>query len=182
MISKVRMPRMDANVDEAAIGCWLKNPGDGVAAGEPIVEIITDKATFQLEGERAGFLRAHLAPEKSVVPVGYIIALLSDEESEPLPDVTDENEAVMRRYREALLFGAGQASEPPSAEGAPGRSGKVAASGPRVRATPAARRLARRAGVSLEEIGARTGGIISEDDVLGYMRRRGQTRGGGDAR
>ena len=33
---------------EATIGMWLKSEGDEITAGEPMVELITDKAAFAL--------------------------------------------------------------------------------------------------------------------------------------
>jgi len=177
MVSKIRMPRIDANVDEAAIGHWLKDVGDRLAAGEPLVEIVTDKATFQLESERTGFLRSRLVVEKSVVPVGYIIALLSDDENETLPDVASENETVMQQHREALLFGAG---EPVEAAGRGSQVGKTGPGDARPRATPAARKLAERTGVPLDQVRASADGIVREDDVLDYIRRSGQHGGDDD--
>jgi len=180
MVSKIRMPRIDANVDEGAIGHWLKDVGDRLAAGEPLVEIVTDKATFQLESERTGFLRSRLVVEKSVVPVGYIIALLSDEENETLPDVTSENETVMQQHREALLFGAGGPGEPVEAAGRGSQLGKRGPGHARPRATPAARKLAERTGVPLDQVRTSADGIVREDDVLDYIRQSGQHGGDDD--
>jgi pyruvate/2-oxoglutarate dehydrogenase complex dihydrolipoamide acyltransferase (E2) component len=164
MVSKVLMPRVDANVQEATIGRWHVQPGDRVRTGEPLVEVITDKASFELEADRDGILRAQAASEKSVVPVGYVIALVSDEPDEALPDVEAENRALLAAYRRALVAG----DEPPGvARQAPARP----APGD-VQATPAARRLAARAGVSLEELAARAGGVVQRRHVEEEILRR----------
>ncbi len=179
MVFKIRMPRIEANTEEGSIGRWLKAEGEWVEAGEPLVEIITDKATFELESERGGFLRRRVAPQNSVVPTGYVIALLSDEKGGGLPDVTEENEELMRRYRESLLFGAGELTAPEGQGPAePVRRGSQAA---RVRATPAARKLARSEGVRLGEVKAPQDGVIREKDVLAHLHRgTGAREGGGD--
>jgi pyruvate/2-oxoglutarate dehydrogenase complex dihydrolipoamide acyltransferase (E2) component len=158
------MPRIDANVDEGAIGRWLAEVGEAVPAGGPLVEIITDKATFELEAERSGILRRRVAPTRSVVPVGYVIALLSERPEEALPDVSNENEALMDAYRERLL-GVGADAGP----GGPEHSAASAAGG--VRATPAARRLAAREGLSVEVIAERTGGVVRQRDVERELER-----------
>jgi pyruvate dehydrogenase E2 component (dihydrolipoamide acetyltransferase) len=166
MVRRLLMPRIDPNVDEGTIASWLVLPGHAVEAGQPVVEIITDKATFELEVEAAGILRRHCASLRSVVPVGYVLALLSDDPDEPVPDVTEENRAVLAAYREALL--GTQAAGPDSAGG----DGQPVASGPGPRATPAARRLAAREGIDLNALAEGCTGVIRRRDVQDAMRRR----------
>ena len=171
MVFRVRMPRIDPNVEEGTIGRWLTDRGSEVRAGEPLVEIITDKATFELEAERAGVVRAHVAAEKSVVPVGYVIALISDGPDEPLPDVADENAAVLKAYRESLLAGGtGPSVEPPQGPAPQADSGAP-------RATPAARRLAAREGIPLASIDGGRRAVLRREDVEQELRRRGRESG-----
>jgi len=172
MVHKIRMPKLDANVLEGSIGRWLKAVGEPVRAGEPLVEIITDKAAFELESKHRGFLRACLAPEKSVVPVGFVIALLSEDADEPLPDVRAENDETMKRHRETLLFGAAATGPPAGPHPAPGEAEGGAPGGSRPRATPAARRLARSKGVRLEDVEPGAGGVVREEDVTRHLRQR----------
>jgi len=170
MVHKVRMPKIDANVEEGTIGGWLVEVGGKVEAGTALVEIITDKATFELEAEQGGILRGRVAAEKSVVPVGYVIALLTDTEDEVLPDVTDENKETVRRHLENMLLSADGAPAPD--ESPPDQEGHA-------RATPAARRLARREDVSLDQIEAPEGKPIQESDVAAYLRSRDAAKEGG---
>jgi pyruvate/2-oxoglutarate dehydrogenase complex dihydrolipoamide acyltransferase (E2) component len=172
MITKIRMPRVDANVEEGTIGRWLRSVGDRIAEGTPLVEIITDKATFELEAECGGYLRLQAAPPRSVVPVGYVMALVSSDPDEPVPDVSAENEAAMEAYRAALIGGAAPsvslpAVEPPAAEPRGG-----------VRATPAARRLASEHGLSLADLAARAGGVVQLAHVEDEIRRLAEGGGG----
>ncbi len=166
MVHKVRMPRIDPNVEEGAIGKWLAQIGSPVSVGQPLVEIITDKATFELEAEEAAILRAQVASEKSVVPVGCVIALMSDHADEALPDVTEENNALRQADREALLPG----TAPPSPALPPEPAGRTDG-GPGVKATPAARRLAATAGLSLTEV-TPSGHVVRREDVEAELDRR----------
>lgn len=163
MVTKLVFPKFDANIMDGMIGRWLKREGQRIEAGEPLVEIITDKAKFDYESPASGILRKIVATEKSTVPVGYVIALFA-EADEPLPDVTAENEAALARYREAVALAKEAKTE--SAAAAP------AAAMEKIRATPSARRLAKEKGVALADIKLPPGkNVISEEDVTAYLSR-----------
>jgi len=49
---------------------WLKREGDSVEAGEAVVELETEKVSYELESPIAGTLLKILAEESSQVPVG----------------------------------------------------------------------------------------------------------------
>jgi pyruvate/2-oxoglutarate dehydrogenase complex dihydrolipoamide acyltransferase (E2) component len=155
--------RWAENLDEATVGKWLKQEGDPIAVGDAVVEIITDKATFEWEAEEAGVLRKTWAADKSVVPVGYVIGFIGTPD-EALPDVEDSNAALLAD-REAS--GLELTLDPAPQSRAPGAPRK------RIPATPAARRRAREADVSIEEVAAALGveGRISEDDVERFLAR-----------
>jgi pyruvate dehydrogenase E2 component (dihydrolipoamide acetyltransferase) len=71
---------------EGTIEKWLKQEGDRVEKGEPLVEIITEKINFQYEAPASGILRKILHHEGDVVPVTTPIAIIA-EEGEVLTDV-----------------------------------------------------------------------------------------------
>ena len=54
------MPRLSDSMEEATVLRWLKQPGDAVAKGEPLVEVETDKATVVYEAEVDGVLERDL--------------------------------------------------------------------------------------------------------------------------
>ena len=168
MAHKIRMPKIDANVEEASVGSWLKEEGEWIEEGDKLAEVITDKANFELESNSSGYLREKLTPPKSVVPVGYVIGLLSESQEEDLPDVSDENHRIMERHREQMLFGTipgdSEAGEPEGHEEPVGR---------KVRATPAARRLARQEGVNIEDMPRSPEGVVREEDVENYLSENG---------
>ena len=76
------MPALSAGMEEATIARWLKSVGDMVAAGEAIAEIETDKATMELEAERAGTIGRIVAAEGTTVALNAPIALLLAEGEE----------------------------------------------------------------------------------------------------
>ena len=149
MATRVRFPKVGANVIEGAVGVWHKAEGDAVSVGDPLVEIVTSKATFDVESPIEGVLRSILAPAKSVLPVGYILCVVGSI-GEDLPDAAVENERLLAEFR------------------ASARTAAAAASGAKrkVRATPGARRLAGELGVDLASVvPSGGGGVIREADV-----------------
>lgn len=154
MVTRIKVPTLSANAQEVTVTAWYKAEGDTVRKGDSLVEMTTDKAAFDIESSRAGILRSILATEKSVLPVGYVVALLGAEK-DILPDVEAVNRKLMNAYRKQ----AGQASKKKA------RSSRRSGGG-RVRATPAARRVARERGVDLAAVRKSDGSdVVSEADV-----------------
>jgi pyruvate dehydrogenase E2 component (dihydrolipoamide acetyltransferase) len=55
---------------KAVVVRWLKREGERVDAGEPLVELETEKVSYELESPSAGVLVKILARETAQVPVG----------------------------------------------------------------------------------------------------------------
>ena len=161
----IRIPKASENMEAATVARWLKAEGDAVAEGDPIAELVTDKADFEYESDAGGTLLQIVAPEKSLVPVGYVIAILG-EPGTPLPDVSRENAALMEMMREAV---APTAIEGTSAGAAPGTTGR------RVAAKPGARRLARQHDLDLAAVADALSkkGPLTEEDIQRYLEARG---------
>ena len=160
---RIRIPKAAENMEAATIGRWIKQQGDPIELGEPFVELVTDKADFEWEAEVAGTLLQIVAKQKSLVPVGYIIALVG-EPGEALPDVSEENAALLARMRETVAP-AGNDSAPTT-----GRS----AGGQRIAAKPAARRLAREHQIDLADVARalEKKRPLTEEDVQNYIDAR----------
>jgi pyruvate dehydrogenase E2 component (dihydrolipoamide acetyltransferase) len=136
----VTMPRLSDSMEEGVVLRWLKQPGDPVAKGEPLVEIETDKATVVYEAELDGVLSEISVGESETVPLGTVIGRLAVDASAPTS----------------------AAATPP----APAPLPPAAQAGMRSRATPVARRLAGELGVDLDGLeGTGPGGRITESDV-----------------
>ena len=76
MLKEVRMPDLGTTVEELKIIRWLKQPGDPVKRGEPLLEVETDKATMEVESYLEGYLKKIEAPEEAEVVAGDIIAYI----------------------------------------------------------------------------------------------------------
>jgi pyruvate dehydrogenase E2 component (dihydrolipoyllysine-residue acetyltransferase) len=98
-MAEIAIPSIGIAMTEALLVSWLKEPGDEVAAGEPVAEIETDKATMELESPVSGRLGAHLAEPGAIVPVGSVVvevvapgeapALPRTEPAAPGPEATE---------------------------------------------------------------------------------------------
>jgi len=88
----VTMPQLGMAQDAGRIVAWLKAPGDAVAKGDALFEVETDKATMEVEAQASGYLTGVLADEGDDVPVGQVIARISDsaEDDSPAPAAAPE--------------------------------------------------------------------------------------------
>ena len=84
MAKEVIMPALGMAQESGVLVNWLKQDGESVAKGEPLMEIETDKVTVEIEAPASGILRGILARAGDVVPVGQTIAwILAPGESLP---------------------------------------------------------------------------------------------------
>lgn len=86
----VIMPALGMAQDTGLIVAWHKAQGDPVAKGDVLFEVETDKATMEVEAQGAGFLTDVSAEAGAEVPVGNVIARISDsaESSAPAPQAS----------------------------------------------------------------------------------------------
>lgn len=75
---KVQMPMLGLTMSTGAILHWLREEGEPVQKGEPLLEIETDKATLEVEAPASGVLLKILAAPGQVVPVGDVVGLVGD--------------------------------------------------------------------------------------------------------
>src|SRR5205814_4891674 len=76
MAISVVMPALELAQETGKVLAWNKKKGDNVVKGEPLLEIETDKVSFELEAQADGILAGIKSHEGDVVPVGQIIAWL----------------------------------------------------------------------------------------------------------
>lgn len=74
----VIMPALGMAQDTGLIVAWHKNAGDQVAEGDVLFEVETDKATMEVEAAGAGYLVDVAAAAGEEVPVGNVIARISE--------------------------------------------------------------------------------------------------------
>lgn len=83
------MPELGESVNEATIARWIKQEGERVSTGEPLVELETDKANLEVSAERSGTLRSVQRKEGDDVKVGDVLAMI-DEAAETAEERPEE--------------------------------------------------------------------------------------------
>src|SRR5918998_6960347 len=87
----VVMPQMGVSVSEGTITKWLKQPGEEIAADEPLLEISTDKVDTEVPSPAAGVVREILSQEGETVAVGTKIAVIAPNgDGAPAPEAPPE--------------------------------------------------------------------------------------------
>jgi pyruvate dehydrogenase E2 component (dihydrolipoamide acetyltransferase) len=152
------MPALELAQETGKVLVWIKKEGDTVVKGEPLLEIETDKVSFELEAPADGVLAGVKSQEGDVVPVGQIIAwLVAPGEQPPVePDAASRGMTQQARPQTA-------AAAPVAAAVSPAPE-KPADGGPRI--SPKARRMAQELGIDISRIvGTGPGGTISGEDI-----------------
>jgi pyruvate/2-oxoglutarate dehydrogenase complex dihydrolipoamide acyltransferase (E2) component len=72
----VLLPKWGVSMKEATIVAWHKAEGDQVAAGEPLVDLVTDKVDMTFEAPFGGTLVRILAAADETVAVGAALAVI----------------------------------------------------------------------------------------------------------
>jgi pyruvate dehydrogenase E2 component (dihydrolipoamide acetyltransferase) len=70
------MANLGYDMESGRVESWLKQVGDRVERGEPIVEVETDKATIEMEATQSGTLVEIVAEPGQDVPIGDVIGYL----------------------------------------------------------------------------------------------------------
>ncbi|HYM81881.1 MAG TPA: dihydrolipoamide acetyltransferase family protein [Candidatus Limnocylindria bacterium] len=150
---EVKLPDIGEGVAEGEIVRWLVQVGDAVKEDQPLVEVMTDKASVEIPSPRTGTIVALLAEEGQVVPVGTTLITI-EVAGEASPAAVSAPSSPAR-------------AEPAPRATAPVTGAAVATTpGVRIQATPAVRELAKRLRVGLEALtGTGPGGAITADDV-----------------
>jgi pyruvate dehydrogenase E2 component (dihydrolipoamide acetyltransferase) len=162
-VPDVVMPRLSDSMEEGTILRWLKQDGEEVSRGEELVEIETDKANMTYESDAAGVL-AIVAQEGETLPIGAPIARIGSASAAD-GAASSEGQAELRAGP-ARSASAAQAGAPAPSPSQPAVGGGGEGGNGRVKASPVARRLARKLGVDLASMeGSGPGGRIVKADV-----------------
>jgi len=76
MATEVKVPALGESVTEGTIAEWLKQPGEAVAADEPICSLETDKVAVDVPSPVAGIMSEHRVAVGDTVEVGAVIAVI----------------------------------------------------------------------------------------------------------
>ncbi len=139
---EIKVPALGESIVEATVARWLKRTGEAVAAGEPVVELETDKVNLEVASDVAGVIGTIVQDEGAVVGIGAVLG--------------------------TIVPGTGATTTPP----APAQTDAPAAAAPppngaTVAITPTALNVAAEHGVDVRSLsGSGPGGRIIKDDVL----------------
>jgi pyruvate dehydrogenase E2 component (dihydrolipoamide acetyltransferase) len=155
MALEFKLPDIGEGTVEGEVVRWLVEVGQSVEADQPVVEVMTDKATVELTAPTAGVITETRANPGDVVPVGDILYVLNGGGAQ----AAGGGDAAAATAVEAPAAPAPTAPTPPMAAPAGGDRKKPLA-------TPATRKLARELGVELAGVdGTGPAGRITKQDV-----------------
>ncbi|MDA9918320.1 2-oxoglutarate dehydrogenase complex dihydrolipoyllysine-residue succinyltransferase [Erythrobacter sp.] len=158
MATEITVPALGESVTEGSIGEWLKQPGDAVAADEPIVSLETDKVAVDVPSPVAGVIVELKADVGDTVEVGAVLAVI--DEGATSAATTGEEPARAQQAR---------------AEGEEKRAGNDAASQDASQTlSPAVRRAVLEHGVDPSTIkGTGKDGRLTKEDVIAAAKAKG---------
>src|SRR5438874_10599881 len=81
MASKILVPELGESVLEATVGRWLKNEGEPVSVGEPLVELETEKVDLEVGAEKSGVLARIEKPQGADVRIGDVLGVIEESAS-----------------------------------------------------------------------------------------------------
>ena len=159
MAVKFGMPSLGHTMESGTVLEWLKQEGDRLAKGDPLLMVETDKVTTEVEAPMDGTLHKIVVPAGQERPIGALLAILLAPGESPDPAET---------ARLLAPEGAPAArKEMPGVAAGPSPRRKRPAKTRRLRISPVARKLASRHGVDPAAVtGSGPGGRITKDDIL----------------
>ncbi len=157
MPREFKLPDLGEGVAEGEIVKWLVSEGNEIKEDQPMVEVMTDKATVQIPSPTTGRVKQILAKEGQTVKVGTTLVVL---------DPQDQKSGEVEQQKAVQKPQEGQPPRVPSPQPAAQQS--------RIVAPPATRRLARELDVDIDSVsGSGPGGRITDEDV----RKAAQSKG-----
>jgi 2-oxoglutarate dehydrogenase E2 component (dihydrolipoamide succinyltransferase) len=158
--AEIHVPELGESVADATVGRWLKQEGEAVKSGEPLVELETDKINFEVEAEQDGVLESISKGEGETVNVGETIGTIGDGAA---PEQAEEEQEEQPQAEQPEAEDAGDETSNGHREVEDGAG----------RASPSVRRLAQEYEVDLTEVsGSGSGGRITRDDVERLIREQ----------
>jgi pyruvate/2-oxoglutarate dehydrogenase complex dihydrolipoamide acyltransferase (E2) component len=152
MAREFKLPDLGEGVAEGEIVKWLVKEGDPIIEDQPMVEVMTDKATVQIPSPANGKVGKILAKEGQTAKVGDVLVTLDE-----INGSSTSREAPQKNIQQGTPVIA-TSSTPFAAAARPAGVGIVA--------TPATRKLARDLNVTIESVaGSGPAGRITEEDI-----------------
>jgi 2-oxoisovalerate dehydrogenase E2 component (dihydrolipoyl transacylase) len=167
-----KLPDIGEGIAEAEIVAWHVAVGDRIEEDQPLADMMTDKATVELESPVAGIVTAVAGEAGDVIAIGsMLVEIRTETEGDAADEVREQGKA------EPEAVSAPEPSPPPQmqpaknmAEVVPAQSNAVVEpeSVQKITASPAVRARARDLGVDLNDVKA-SGGHIRHADLDAYL-------------
>jgi pyruvate dehydrogenase E2 component (dihydrolipoamide acetyltransferase) len=146
---------------EGSVVHWYKREGETIIKGEPLVEVLSEKATVDVEAPASGVLRKIFAEQGMDVPVNATLAIIATPDEEII-EIEAETALPEKEEKEVVATPKIQTQATAAAE-------------KRDLASPAAKRLAREHEVDLARVkGGGPEGRIVEADVRRFIEETSQ--------
>jgi 2-oxoglutarate dehydrogenase E2 component (dihydrolipoamide succinyltransferase) len=180
LATEIKVPSLGESVTSATVARWIKQPGEAVAADEPLVELETDKVTVEVNAPVAGVLTAISVAEGTEVEVGAVLGVVDPAGTQTIAGPAANPTAGVRPPPRSPGPVSRPAAPPPPTVPAPASAVPplVTASATAVAAfapapLPAAAKMLEERHLPIEAIGAGTGkdGRITKGDVLEFLNR-----------
>jgi 2-oxoisovalerate dehydrogenase E2 component (dihydrolipoyl transacylase) len=177
-----RLPDIGEGIAEAEIVAWHVKVGDTIAEDQQIADMMTDKATVEMESPVAGKVLELAGEVGEQVPIGSVLAVIetegADRAAEPVDDSKDERpladgaiEPTPEQAKEIPITAIEEVAEAPKPAPAPRVEPEVAKKEPaaaHVLASPAVRTRARDLGIDLAQVKT-AGDRIRHSDLDAYL-------------
>ena len=161
MAIEVFMPKIGSVMQEGTIGRWLKDVGDKVSEGEPLVEISTEKIVTEITAPGSGYLLKIIANEGDIIPIKGVVGIIGNlGEQIDVSKFTEvqKDESDSENLQEKDLS-----------------KSKTIEDGKKVKASPAARKLARENKINLADVLASIPGErCTGEDVISWIEKHGK--------
>ena len=96
----IKVPTVGESINEVTLVKWLKNDGDYVERDEVIAELESEKATFEVNAEKAGVLKT-VGKEGDTLNIGDVLAQIDEAAPKPegsaKPEVSQKQEAAPKK-------------------------------------------------------------------------------------
>ena len=168
----IKVPTVGESISEVTLLKWTKKDGDYVDRDEVIAELESEKATFEVNAEKAGLLKI-AAKEGDTLKIGDTLA--SIDEAATKPEAKKETTVAQEAKAQELVVMAPAGGEQKSAEKITAAASSASAD---IKATPVASAIIADKKVNPSSITASgTNGKILKDDVLAALNNPGRVQG-----
>jgi 2-oxoisovalerate dehydrogenase E2 component (dihydrolipoyl transacylase) len=178
-----KLPDIGEGTAEAEIATWRVKVGDRVAEDQPLVDMMTDKATVELTSPVAGVVQSVAAAAGQKAAVGSVLVVLQTEGGEALPPSSVKVQSAPARAQPQASVMSSATDARQAVAAAVVRPALAAVRPARAAAPPAVRRRAEELGVKLQFVeGSGPAGRISHADLDAYLANKSAAPAGAAAR